>query len=117
MAMRRLVLCVNRDCQRLNRIHVNVGHLLQEPVLLGLGLSHFLQPLLVESIEQVGETCDEQTEKNKGPATTVDRGIEEGAGRSSRDLRDRSPNQTLLRREDASFAGSDTEKRCGGRRA
>jgi hypothetical protein len=61
-----LVLCVDRNCQRLNCVHVNLRHLLDVLALSGLSASHFVQSLLIESIQEMHETCDQHAKKNEG---------------------------------------------------
>ena len=65
VAMSRLVLRIDRDGQRLDRVHVNGGHLLDVLALFGFCSSHFVKPLLVEPVEQMNQAGDQQTEKNE----------------------------------------------------
>ncbi len=58
-----LVLRINRDGQGLDRVHMNIGHLLQILMLFSIGLTHFLQRVCIEPIEQMNETSNQQTEK------------------------------------------------------
>ena len=65
MAMSRLVFRIDRDCQRLNRVHVNGCHLLDVFALLGFRTAHFIEPLLVEPIQQMDQTRNQQAKENE----------------------------------------------------
>jgi len=65
MAVSRLVFCIDRDRQRLNRVHVNLGHLLNVVALFGFCAAHFAEPLLVEPVQEMDQTGNQQTKKDK----------------------------------------------------
>ena len=51
MAVSRLIFRVDRNCQRLDCVHVNGGHLLDVPSLVGFCMTYLTDSLLVKSVE------------------------------------------------------------------
>ena len=67
----RLVFGVDCDCQRLNGVHVNVRHLLDVLALFGFGAAHFAQTFLIESIQEMNQTGDQQAKKDERQSRAV----------------------------------------------
>jgi hypothetical protein len=64
----RLILRIDRDRQRLDGVHVDLGHLFRVATALGLGLPQLFEPFFVEAVEEVSERGEQQRENHEGNA-------------------------------------------------
>ena len=58
VTMCRLILRIDSDGQRLDRVHVQVGNLFGITHLVDLGASNFTDSLFIESVKQMNEDDD-----------------------------------------------------------
>ena len=86
MSMRRLVLCVNRNCQRLNSVHVNRCHFLDVLTLAGFGAAHFVESLFIKPVQEMNETSNQQTKIDERHSRALQRRIEKYGGSGARNL-------------------------------
>src|SRR5687767_9502714 len=112
--MRRLVLGIDRNRQRLDRVHVKVGNLFNVLKLLALRARDLSNPLLIKAIKQMDKCRDQKSHEKKWYARTVERAIKHGSRSDICDLRDQSPNQTLLREADANTGTEHTRRKDAG---
>src|SRR6266571_5952009 len=72
VTMRSLVLRINGDCQRLDRIHMKLGNLFRVFEFVGFSTRHFAEPLFIKAIEEMDEDDNEETDKQEGNCSFVD---------------------------------------------
>jgi hypothetical protein len=117
VAVRGLVLGINRDGERFDGIHVQVRHLLNVTRLLRFRAPDFGNALFVETIEQMHEADNQETDEDERYAAVVKRRIEERGGRCAADFRDRSPDQALTRERQTGLSRVEGDEGGRGYRA
>src|SRR5262245_25088358 len=91
-----LVLCINRDSQRLDGVHVKGGHLFDVPQFFGLSLFDVCHTLFVEKIQQVNRDQDKSARQDKREALVLHCGIEKNGGSSAGKFSGECPDHCLL---------------------
>src|SRR5262245_17962163 len=80
MSVSCLVLRIDRDCQRLDRVHVDGSHLFDVTSSFGFGLFDVRQTLLVEAIHEMDQPHDQNAKQHIREALVLPRGIKKNCG-------------------------------------
>src|SRR6266705_403470 len=72
VTMGSLILRIDSDCQRLDRIHMKVGNLLRIFEFVGFAAPDFAEPLFIKAIQEMHEDNNKEADKQEGNCSFVD---------------------------------------------
>src|ERR1044072_5747877 len=113
MTVSRLVFSVDRDRQRLDRVHVNVRHLFRVLTSLCLSVTDFFPTSVFEAIEQLKEDRDEQAENRMRETLVENCRIEQHRRSRAGEFCSQRPNNCFRGRNKRKLSGFKTQApRC-----